>query len=310
MLSRRAFIKKTLIAGGLVSLGQYPWSAWGQDQDKLIIIHTNDTHSRLDPFPKDGSIYEGMGGVAARAAIINAFRAKYPHVLLVDAGDMFQGTPYFNAYKGRLELEAMSKLGYEAATMGNHEFDLGLEGFRNALPYANFPFITSNYNFNGTVLEDKTFDHHIIQKGKVTIGIIGLGVNPVGLIPESTHRQFQYLNPINIANAKAKKLKKQGCELVIVLSHIGYSYNNSYTPSDLLLAKNSQDIDIIIGGHTHTFLDKPTIIINLKNKPVVVNQVGWGGIKIGILEWGFYKHKSGKLLNGYTVIPNKQTIAS
>jgi 5'-nucleotidase len=256
----------------------------------------------------DGGKNQGLGGVAARAALINKIRSEEDHVLLLDAGDIFQGTPYFNLYKGEPEIKAMSMMGYDAATMGNHDFDAGVEGFANQLVHAKFPVLTANYDFTNTPLEGKTKPYTTIKKGDIKIGLFGLGIQLKGLVADDAFGNTTYLEPIKIANTVAEHLKKkEKCDMVICLSHLGYEYSSTKV-SDLVLAKETENIDLIIGGHTHTFLDVPTVIKNRKDKKVVINQVGWAGLKLGRLDYSFDSKKSSNLANAQSVIIGKQTI--
>ena len=309
MLNRRTFLKRTALGGGLVLVGGFPLDALAASPEtKLTILHTNDVHSRLEPFPMDGSKFQGLGGVAARAALIEKIRKEEEHVLLLDAGDIFQGTPYFNLYKGEPEIKAMSMMGYDAVTMGNHDFDAGVEGFAKQLPHANFPVLTANYDFSGTVLEHKTQPYQIFKKGGIKIGVFGLGIQLWGLVPKEAFGKTKYLDPLPVALVLSEQLKKKkGCDLVICLSHLGYQYNSNKI-SDCVLAKETSYIDLIIGGHTHTFLDQPTLIKNKLGKDVIVNQVGWAGVRLGKLDFVFDSKKNTKLANAQTVILGKQTI--
>lgn len=310
MSNRRTFLKKTLIGSSLLLAGNFPFSAWAASRKKhrLVILHTNDTHSRLEPFPANDRNFPGMGGIAARKTIIDNIRAAEEQVLLLDAGDIFQGTPYFNLYKGEPEIKAMSLLGYDCATMGNHDFDAGLEGFEAQLKHANFPFVTSNYDFSNTILKGKTHPYHIIQKGPIKVGIFGLGVQLWGLVPQESYGKTWYNDPVNVANKTAKLLKeKKRCDFVICLSHLGYEYKSDKI-SDRKLAALTENIDLIIGGHSHTLLNEPTIIKNSQNQDVIINQVGWGGVKLGHLIFEFDTKKSTNNLISHTVISTKQTI--
>jgi 5'-nucleotidase len=285
MLDRRVFLKnatKTVVLSGL--MGHSILKAESLDAyEKITILHTNDTHSRIDPF--DSGDFAGLGGVIARKAIIDEIRKTEKHVLLLDAGDIFQGTPYFNLYNGELEIKAMSMLGYDAATMGNHDFDGGIDNFEKQLNHANFPFIVSNYNFENTPLDQKIQKYKIFQKGNIRIGVFGLGIELDGLVPKALYGETQYLDPIHIGNQYAHFLKhEKKCQIIIGLSHLGYSYPSKQRVSDLLLAETIDNVDVIIGGHTHTFLNSPKEIKNKFGKFVIVNQVGWGGINLGRLD--------------------------
>lgn len=284
-MKRRAFILKSAMAGLAVSASGYPFSALANNNDfvKITLLHTNDTHSRIDPFPS-GSKYAGMGGTAKRASIINQIRKEEKNVLLVDAGDIFQGTPYFNVYGGELEFKLMSQMQYDAATLGNHDFDAGVEGLVKQLPHASFDFVNCNYLFNETPLENKINQFKIFEKEGVRIGITGVGIELAGLVPDNLFGKIKYENPIKKLNETALFLKNEKkCDLIICLSHLGYEYSSKKI-SDKILAANSENVHIIIGGHTHTFLDKPMKVNNLKNEPVIINQVGWAGLQLGRLD--------------------------
>lgn len=292
--SRRDFLKKL----GLLSAGLTisPWltSEASSGIEKITILHTNDVHSRIDPFPLDGSRNAGLGGVARRATLIEQIRKDEKHVLLLDAGDMFQGTPYFNLYGGELELKLMSKLGYDAATLGNHDFDNGVDGFSKQLPHANFPIICSNYDFTNTSLENKTIPYKVFKKGKIKIGVIGIGIELEGLVEKKNYGETVYLDPIIQANKYASFLKEEEkCDLVICLSHLGYKYKEQKV-SDQVLAKQSQNIDLIIGAHTHTFMAQPDVFKNADGKEVKIFQVGFAGINLGRIDYYFEKAKNRK----------------
>lgn len=281
--SRRQFIRKAAMGAGLLALSEFPWEGLSAKPfaQALCIVHTNDVHSRLDPFPMDGSKYQGMGGVLAREKMIHNLREKNDHVLLLDAGDIFQGTPYFNVFKGEPEMKIMSMLGYEAATLGNHDFDNGIEGLVNQMQYANFPFVNCNYEVTHTALENQVVPYTIIRKGKIKVGILGVGIELQGLVPDRLFGGIQYHDPIQTANETAYWLKKnKRCDYVICLSHLGFEYKDNKV-SDIVLAKESEYIDLIIGGHTHTFLNEPYKVKNRNNQEVVINQVGWAGLFLG-----------------------------
>jgi 5'-nucleotidase len=294
--SRRQFIKQISIAGGgLVSLQAIPFGSYALTKDeatKITILHTNDVHSHIEPFPINDPKYPGLGGAARRAAIIQKIRAEEKNVLLLDAGDVFQGTPYFNKYGGEIDFKLMSLMQYDAATIGNHDFDNGIEGFKNMLPHANFPFINANYNFDNTILKGEIIPHKIFIKGNIKIGVFGIGVELDGLVSKDLYKETVYNDPINIANQKAAFLKnEENCDLVVCLSHLGYEYKSNRV-SDIVLAKETTSIDLIIGGHTHTFLTQPTEIKNNVKKRVLINQVGWAGINLGRIDFYVTSNKS------------------
>ncbi|ULQ56586.1 metallophosphoesterase [Flavihumibacter rivuli] len=304
MLSRRKFIQKTALTGGALLAGSPLLNELKAEEqpERLVILHTNDVHSRLEPFPMDGSRNQGLGGVAARAEVIRKVREEGKHVLLLDAGDIFQGTPYFNFYKGEPEMKAMAAMGYDACTMGNHDFDAGMENFANQLVKGGFPVLVSNYDFTGTPLEHKTLPYTIFKKGKLKIGVTGVGIELMGLVPDNLFGATKYLDPVQSANRVAHHLKtKEKCDMVICLSHLGYQYKENKV-SDVVLAKESDNIDVIIGGHTHTFFDSPVVYKNISGDDVVVNQVGWGGIVLGRMEFAFQRNRKKNLEASHTVV--------
>ncbi|TXB63675.1 bifunctional metallophosphatase/5'-nucleotidase [Vicingus serpentipes] len=296
MSSRRQFIKQIFIAGGgLVSLHAIPFSSYALSKDeatKITILHTNDVHSHIEPFPSNDPKYPNLGGAARRAALIEKIRASEQNVLLLDAGDIFQGTPYFNKFEGEIDFKLMSLMQYDAATIGNHDFDNGIEGLQKMLPHANFPFINANYNFDNTILKGEIIPHKIFIKDNIKIGVFGVGVELDGLVSKELYKETIYNNPITIANKKAAFLKnEEHCDLVICLSHLGYEYKSNKV-SDLILARETTNIDLIIGGHTHTFLTQPTEIKNNVKKRVLINQVGWAGINLGRIDFFITPNKS------------------
>lgn len=292
-INRRNFLKKGgLAASGLV-LGSLPAFARRDSVVQLTILHTNDVHSRIDPFPMDGSRNQGLGGVARRAALVKKIRSEQPNVLLLDAGDVFQGTPYFNLYGGELEFTIMSQMGYDASTMGNHDFDNSIAGFVKQLPHANFPFLVSNYDFNNTELRGKTQPYKVFKKQGLKIGVFGVCIELEGLVNKKNYLETVYLDPIAKASEIASRLKNDlHCDFVICLSHLGYKYKENKV-SDQVLAKSTRNIDLIIGGHTHTFMKEPENILNLDGKVTTINQVGFAGINLGRLDY-FFDRESGK----------------
>ena len=309
MQNRRKFIQQSALAAGALLTTNSLFAEIEHENalKKLTILHTNDVHSRLEPFPMDGGRNQGLGGVAARAELIQKIRSEEQQVLLLDAGDIFQGTPYFNLYKGEPEMKAMAAMGYDAATMGNHDFDAGLENFATQLQHGKFPLIICNYDFTNTAMEFKYQPYKIFKKGKLKIGVTAVGIEMNGLVPDALFGNTKYLNPVQKANEMADKLKKDdGCDMVICLSHLGYQYKSTKV-SDEILAKESENIDMIIGGHTHTFLDEPVVLKNKTGSDVLVNQVGWAGIILGRLDFDFAGFKSKDLIKSHTVVVRKKT---
>lgn len=290
MSSRRRFLRETGLTAAAMMLGRGEGLAniGASASQKLTILHTNDVHSRLDPFPADAGSNAGRGGVAARAALIRRIRAEEEQVLLLDAGDIFQGTPYFNMFKGEPEIKAMSAMGYEAGVMGNHDFDAGISNFADQMAaHGRFPIVMCNYDFTGTPMQDRYIPRLILKKGAVRIGITGVGIELDGLVPEALCGGTKYLDPISHAAREAEFLKKQKkCDLVICLSHLGDQYKDNKV-SDEVLARETAHIDLIIGGHTHRFFDAPRSYVNKSGGKTVVNQVGWGGLRLGRLDYVF-----------------------
>lgn len=294
MSSRRNFLRQIVIGGGAVSLGLYPKELFASGEVlKLSVVHTNDMHCHFEPFPDSDAEYAGRGGIVRLASIVNKYRKENPNLLLLDAGDMFQGTPYFNYFKGELIVKVMSQMGYDAGTIGNHEFDNGLGDLLSALQIAQFPLVTSNYDFSETILSGHTKEFHIIKKGGLKVGIYGLGIELEGLVSNSNFGKTRYLDPVETALKMEKKLRlEHSCDLVICLSHLGLSYEQNKI-SDTKLAPQTQYTDLIIGGHTHSFLRKPLVLKNAEGRPVVVNQAGWAALEVGKLDFIF--DQTGKL---------------
>ncbi len=282
MLNRRKFIQNTittsllLASGGLLNIAEAKTRF-----TRLTILHTNDMHSRIEPFPGDDKKYAGRGGMAARAALIKKIRSEEENVLLLDSGDIFQGTPYFNFFGGEVEFKLMSEMQYDAATLGNHDFDAGLEGLLKQLPHANFPFLNVNYDFTNTILNGHIQQYKIFNFGKLKVGVFGVGIELEGLVPEKLFGDVVYHHPVEKANYFASMLKHEyKCDYIICLSHLGYKHNSSKI-SDVILAQQTENIDMILGGHTHTFMQQPDILKAMNNKACIISQSGWAGLLLG-----------------------------
>jgi 5''-nucleotidase/2'',3''-cyclic phosphodiesterase and related esterases len=303
-MKRRDFIQKTVAGSALLTVGGLSLSSFAPiDKKHITILHTNDVHSHIDPFPATDAKNPNIGGVSRRASLIESIRKENPNVLLLDAGDIFQGTPYFNYYGGELEFKLMSMLKYDLATMGNHDFDNGIDGFYSQLHNAKFDFVSANYDFKNTVLDGIVKPYKIFVKDGIKIGVFGLGVELDGLVDKKNYKETVYNDPISVSQEMTRILKTQEkCDLIICLSHIGYAYKNDPNKvSDLKLAAATRDIDLIIGGHTHTFLDKPTIVKNLDGIDTLVNQVGCYGINLGRIDFYFDTDKN-KSHSGRTIV--------
>ncbi|HHV84669.1 MAG TPA: bifunctional metallophosphatase/5'-nucleotidase [Petrimonas sp.] len=247
-------------------------------QKNIVILHTNDTHSRIEPIPESDRFAGNKGGVVRRMKFIEQVRQENKNVLLFDAGDFLQGTPYFNLFKGEVETEAMNLMRYDAATLGNHEFDYGLDLLEQVVRRAEFPIISSNYDFSGTGLENLIKPYLILKKEGVKIGVIAIDVQPKGLIASDNYKGMKFLQPEKTANELAFKLKTADrCDMVICLSHLGYT-------ADKKLAEQTRNIDIIIGGHSHTNMKTPDILKNIDNKDVLIFQTAGRGIYVGRID--------------------------
>ena len=282
-MKRRDFVKQGLIAGS-ASLFPHLWIKQARAQkrvDRITILQTNDTHSRIDPFPLDGGKNQGSGGMSRRAALVERIRQQNPNVLLLDGGDVLQGSPYYNLYKGRVEYETMTACGYDASTLGNHEFDSGVDSLANALSYAKFDILNCNYDFGKSILRPfiKTFS--IRQIGAIKVGITGVGIDFADLVAEQNHQGISCHHPYKSLQSVVSYLRKdQQCHLVIVLSHLGYKYEEK-RPSDVEMASEVNGIDWIVGGHTHTFMNEPEVVVSRHGHTSRILQVGWGGIILG-----------------------------
>ena len=286
-MNRKTFIKNSIYGSAAVGLALNNFSC--SSHKNITILHTNDVHSHVEPFSKDHSEFPNKGGFERRATLISEIRRQNPNTLLFDAGDIFQGTPYFNFYGGEIEFKLMSMLGYDAVTIGNHDFDNGIDGLNKQLPNAKFDIISSNYDFKNTILESKISNYKIYNKSGVKIGVFGLGIELEGLVSKDLYKETKYFHPIEIANDTAKRLKEiENCDLVICLSHLGYKYEKFPNKvSDLNLAKSTKNIDLIIGGHTHTFMNKPIVVKNNAENDVLINQVGCFGLYLGRIDFSF-----------------------
>jgi 5'-nucleotidase len=303
-MERRNFIKQAGAAATLSMVGGLTLPSFiGKQQRHITILHTNDTHSQIEPFKPNHPRNPNQGGVARRATLIEQIRTENKNTLLLDAGDIFQGTPYFNYFGGELEFKLMSMLKYDVATIGNHDFDNSITGLYAQLPNAKFDFVSANYNFKNTVLDTHVKPYRIIIKEGIKIGIFGLGIELEGLVAKKMYKETGYLNPVEITQDITHQLKnEEKCDLIICLSHLGYYYkNNPDKISDLNLAKITKNIDLIIGGHTHTFLPKPTIVKNIDGENILVNQVGAYGVNLGRIDF-YFDEQNNKIAKGTTIL--------
>ncbi len=248
---------------------------------QILILHTNDTHScvmPLKPTLKD-TLVAGRGGFLRRAEMIRQERKTNPGLLLLDSGDFSQGSPYYSMFMGDVEIELMNKMGYDAATIGNHEFDYGLENMARIFKMASFPIVCANYDFSGTCLEKIVKPYTIIRRDGLKIGIFGIAPQLEGLVSLKNCVGVKYLNPIEKAQEMADLLKnKEKCDLVICLSHLGWGSGGE---SDKAMMSKTRNIDIVLGGHTHTHFKEMQFVKNLDGKEIGNDQNGKSGIFVG-----------------------------
>jgi 5'-nucleotidase len=256
--------------------------------DTLItILHTNDTHSQIDPLPANDRAYPGKGGVARRATLVKRIRKENPNTLLIDAGDAFQGTPYFNFYKGEVEYKAMSAIGYDVGTLGNHEFDNGVDALAAALKFAKFDLVSANYDVRGTLLEGIVKPYVVRTIAGVRIGLFGLGISPAALITPENFKGITYHDPIEVSRRMVNELReREHCQIVVAMSHLGYYQNpGSGQVGDSQVAAQVDGIDFIASGHTHTFMERPVIVKQPGGQETVIFQVGKSGIYVGRVDF-------------------------
>lgn len=290
-MERRDFLKKSILTGASISLGGSLLAEGIPSfirNGKITILHTNDIHSRIEPFPNDGGRNANQGGMTKLASVIQKVRREEDNILLLDAGDIFQGTPYFNFYGGELELRLMREMGYDASTLGNHEFDNGMKGILDQIPNAGFDFICSNYDFGQTILKNVFLPYKIFRKNGIKVGVFAVGIELQGLVASKNYGETKYLDPVAVSREMVQELKSKKCDLIICLSHLGHSYQSKKI-DDLKLAAQVEGIDLIIGGHTHTFMDKPKLIIGPQGFTTIVNQSGTGALRLGKVDFEFTK---------------------
>ncbi len=260
----------------------------------VTVLHTNDVHSQIDPLPDNDRTYPGKGGVARRATLVKRVRKQNPNTLLIDAGDAFQGTPYFNFYKGEVEYKAMSQIGYDVGTLGNHEFDNGVAALAAAMKFANFDFVSANYELRGTPLESRVKPYVVREVAGVRIGLFGLGISPAGLITPANFKGVTYRDPFEVSRGVVKVLQEtEKCSLILCMSHLGYYANPKEGEiGDSQVAAQLNGIDFIASGHTHTFMEKPVMQRQPSGKETVIFQVGKSGIYVGRVDFTL---RSGKV---------------
>jgi 5'-nucleotidase len=307
MINRRRFLKSSLITGAALAvpsrlISPKLWSVLAEPlfdvaagEVLITILHTNDTHSQIDPVSESDKTWAGRGGVARRATLVKRIRKENPNTLMVDAGDVFQGTPYFNFYKGEVEYKSMSLIGYDVVTLGNHDFDNGVNALAAAMKFANFEFVSTNYDVRGTALEARVKPYAVRTIGGVRIGLFGLGISPDNLITPNNFQGVKYLDPVQMTRGVVRLLREQEkCQLVVGMSHLGYYANPKNNEiGDSQVAAQVSGIDFIASGHTHTFMEKPVLTKNPEGKDTIIFQVGKSGIYVGRID---FKMKDGKVV--------------
>lgn len=277
-------MKKKLLSFGLVLALMCPVAA--QQSVGLNILQTSDTHSRIEPIsPHAADQSAGKGGVLRRVAFVEHYRAEHPGVLLFDCGDISQGTPYYNMFKGELEVKMMNLMKYDAMTIGNHEFDFGLENMARLFHLASFPVVCANYDVSGTILEGLVKPYVVLQREGLRIGVFGLSPRLEGLVQASNCQGVVYRDPIAAARETVEILRgREHCDVVICLSHLGMLGVASEVPGDEALATGTSGIDVILGGHSHTFMEHPAVLLNAEGREVPVMHTGKNGVYVGELK--------------------------
>lgn len=263
---------------------------YSADKQNIVILHTNDTHSQIEPSDSNMIKFGDMGGYARRMGLIQKIRKENDLVLLLDAGDFSQGTPYYNFFKGKIETQGIKKMKYDAITLGNHEFDNGVDSLAARLSETNLPVVSSNYLVKNTLLENLVKPYMIIQQKGIKIGIMALNVNPEGLMMDFYAKGLKFKDPLQTAKEMSEFLKiKQKCDLVICLSHLG-SDSTEIAINDFQIAHQTKHIDIILGGHSHTMLENVKTY-NADGKPVMIAQMAKSGFYLGRIDMVMSKKK-------------------
>lgn len=253
-----------------------------QAQNKqLVVLHTNDTHSTILPLNPNlaDTMKAGRGGFLRRIAMLKEERKTNPDLLLFDSGDFCQGSPYFTLYKGDVEVGLMNLMGYDAGTIGNHEFDFGLDAMAKMFKNLNYPIVCSNYDFTGTVVEGLVKDYVILKRNGMKIGVFGLSPALSGLVSNDNCVGVKYLDPVKEANRVVDILKKKKCDVIICISHLGWQ--DSYKDGDEYLVSGTRGIDLVLGGHSHTYFETLRYVKNLDGKEIPVDQNGKHALFVG-----------------------------
>ncbi len=289
MMNRSQFLKMvfSIGTGSLILPATVTGKSKPETDSVLTILYTNDTHARIDPIPKNANEFAGLGGMAKRAALIDRIKKATPHLLLLDAGDVFHGTPWFNVYGGIVDFELMTRMSYDACAVGNHEFDKGLDWLAEASGHAGFPLLAANYAVRNTPLNDVVRKFTVIERNGIKTGIFGLGIRLEGVVKKELFGNVQHRDPVIWADGMVNSLRNyHRCDYIICLSHLGYSYPDKQI-DDVKLASKVNGIDLIIGGHTHTFLDQPVTVPTPDGGETIITQAGHSGIRLGRIDLEF-----------------------
>lgn len=258
-------------------------SVCGFAQKQLVILHTNDTHSQILPLSENlaDTFKAGRAGFSRRITMLKEERKKNPDLLYFDSGDFSQGSPFYTMFKGDVEVGLMNKMGIDASTIGNHEFDFGLDNMARIFKMANFPILCSNYDFKGTPLEGVVKTYTIIKRKGLKIGVFALDPKLEGLVSAKNYGSIKYIDPVSKANEMASFLKdKKKCDLVICISHLGWEEKGM---GDQMMISGSRNVDIVLGGHSHSYFRTLHYVKNLDGKEIPVDQNGKYAIYVGKL---------------------------
>ncbi|MFH1807323.1 MAG: metallophosphatase [Pseudomonadota bacterium] len=283
-LGRRRFLHGLAAGAGSVVAGPLIRVARASEPvvGTVTLLHTNDTHSRIDPFPEGSGRHANRGGVARRTSLIRRVREVWPETLVLDGGDFFQGTPYFNRFKGEIEVKTLQAMGYDAVCIGNHDFDLGVEGLVAAMKHGRFPLLNANYEIQNPALRPLVKPYIVKQLGAVRVGVFGLGVALDGLVNPKQCQGVSYRDPVAAARAAVEELRvDHGAHMVVAVSHLGFN-GVLGEPGDQDWPREVKGVDYVVGGHTHTFLDAPRgVRYGRGGWETLVMQVGFAGINVG-----------------------------
>ena len=311
-MNRRHFLGLGALAAGSTLIGATPgFAAKPAMATRLTILHTNDTHSNLDPM--DRGEFMGMGGAEARAAFVRTMRQRHENVIVLDAGDILQGTPFFNLFQGEAEIAVMNAIGYDASAIGNHEFDAGIDRLAELVrDHAQFPFLCANYDFSATPMAGLARESMVIERSGLRVGMVGLGIRLESLVSPSQRGDTQYSSPLEAAERVAKHLREEEkCDFIIGLSHIsigGTSRSTGGEPGDRDVIRAVGEIDLVIGGHNHLLLPEPERHFRGREATMgTVAQAGWGGTHMGVLQFDIFER--GKVELARATMPSLEAMA-